>query len=37
MPDPVVIGTIAVCIYIASQIAIRSKNEQRKKNYPNIS
>ena len=25
MPDPVVIGTIAVCILIASQIAIRSK------------
>ena len=25
MPDPVVIGIIAVCIFIASQIAIRSK------------
>ena len=25
MPDPLVIGTIAVCIFIASQIAIRSK------------
>ena len=25
MPDPLLIGTIAVCIFIASQIAIRSK------------
>ena len=25
MPDPLVIGTIAVCIFIFSQIAIRSK------------
>ena len=25
IPDPFVIGTIAVCIFIASQIAIRSK------------
>ena len=31
MPDPVVIGTIAVCIFIASQIAIRSKKMNKEK------